>query len=224
MLSHSPLGFKEPSGLALYFKCVRDTVKRIEMKWQAIEAARRFLNRPLLPFGPYSPSIYRSVNLAGDLSFVNKYEALLIFKSSFETEGMDAALTKVEDTLKNNGANLLRTDKVGRKKMAYEIQKVREGFIAVIGFEAPGAAIDPITKVLNINEELIRCIITRNDALDVNKPFIVTPVTGREPREMRGGPRGGGGRGGRPGQGGGRRPRGEGEEGSAPSMHEEANA
>jgi small subunit ribosomal protein S6 len=154
---------------------------------------------------------------------VNKYEALLIFKASFETEGMEAAIAKVEQALKDNGASPLRVDKVGRKKLAYEIQKSREGLIAVIGFEAPGSAIKPITNLMNINEELIRCIITRYDDMDVNKPFIVTPVTGREPREMRGGPRRGPG--GRPqgGPGGGRRPRFE--DGDQQSHdHEAANA
>jgi small subunit ribosomal protein S6 len=133
------------------------------------------------------------------LTNYNKYEALLIFKSNFENEGLDGVLTKVEGDFKNN-------NKVGRKKLAYEIQKSREGLIAVVGFEAEGASIKPLTAILNLNEELIRVVILRNDDLDVSKPFIVTPVTGREPREMRGG-RGGGGRGGRDNREGGRPPR-----------------
>jgi small subunit ribosomal protein S6 len=138
---------------------------------------------------------------------MTKYEALLIFKSNFETEGLDGVLTKVEADFKNNNAKICRIDKVGRKKLAYEIQKSREGLIAVIGFEAEGASIKPLTAILNLNEELIRVVILRNDDLDMSKPFIVTPVTGREPRELRGGRGGprGGGRGG--GGFGGRRPR-----------------
>ena len=130
---------------------------------------------------------------------MSKYEALLIFKSNFENEGLDNVLTKVEADFKNNNAKIFRIDKVGRKKLAYEIQKSREGLIAVVGFEAEGASIKPLTAILNLNEELIRVVILRNDALDITKPFIVTPVTGREPREMRGG-RGGG----RDNRGGGR--------------------
>ncbi len=133
----------------------------------------------------------------------NKYEALLIFKSNFENEGLDGVLTKVESDFKNNHAKIFRIDKVGRKKLAYEIQKSREGLIAVVGFEAEGASIKPLTAILNLNEELIRVVILRNDDLDVSKPFIVTPVTGREPREMRGGR----GRGGRDNREGGRPPR-----------------
>ena len=149
---------------------------------------------------------------------MNKYEALLIFKSNFENEGLDAALAKVENDMKTHNAKIFRVDKVGRKKLAYEIQKSREGLIAVVGFEAEGSNIQPLTALLNLNEELIRCVILRNDDLDVSKPFIVTPVTGREPREVRGG-RGGGMRGGRPG---GRRPRHE--EGAEESTQEEAMA
>jgi small subunit ribosomal protein S6 len=139
------------------------------------------------------------------LTNYNKYEALLIFKSNFENEGLDGVLAKVEGDFKNNNAKIFRIDKVGRKKLAYEIQKSREGLIAVVGFEAEGASIKPLTAILNLNEELIRVVILRNDDLDVSKPFIVTPVTGREPREMRGGR--GGGRGGRDNREGGRPPR-----------------
>jgi len=124
---------------------------------------------------------------------VNKYEALVIFKASFDNDGLDQLLTKVENDMKAHGAKLFRTDKVGRKKLAYDIQKSREGLVAVVGFEAEGKTLAPMTALLNLNEDLIRCIILRNDELDINKPFIVTPVTGREPREMRGGRGGGGG-------------------------------
>jgi small subunit ribosomal protein S6 len=150
------------------------------------------------------------------LSNYNKYEALLIFKSNFENEGLDGVLTKVEGDFKNNNAKIFRIDKVGRKKLAYEIQKSREGLIAVVGFEAEGASIKPLTAILNLNEELIRVVILRNDDLDVSKPFIVTPVTGREPRELRGGR--GGSRGGRDNREGGRPRRPRQEEGA-----EEAN-
>jgi small subunit ribosomal protein S6 len=156
---------------------------------------------------------------------VNKYEALLIFKTIFENEGMESTITKVEDILVQHGAKLLRVDKVGRKKLAYEIQKSREGLIAVIGFEAPGASLQPITNVLNITEELVRYVITRNDDMDINKPFIVTPVTGREPRELRpggGGRRMGGNDRGGPRPGGSRRPREDGEGGQRQEEYADA--
>jgi small subunit ribosomal protein S6 len=128
---------------------------------------------------------------------VNKYEILLIFKPNFEVESMDTPIKQVETVLTNAGGSVLRTDRFGRKKLAYRIQKLREGMMAAMVVTLPPQSITDVTFNLKLNEDLMRFTIIRNEDLDADKPLMVTPITGREPREV-------GGRGGRPGGGGGR--------------------
>jgi small subunit ribosomal protein S6 len=138
---------------------------------------------------------------------MNKYELLLVFKPAFEGDNLDTALAAIETVIKNQKGKVLRTDKIGRKKMSYAIQKIREALVAVIGFEAPPEAATILNQALKLNEDVIRYTLFRNEELDPTKPFIVQPITGREPRELN--TRGGGNR--RPGGaagGGSRRPAG----------------
>jgi small subunit ribosomal protein S6 len=116
---------------------------------------------------------------------MNRYEALMMFNPSFEQESLDALFTNVEGVIKNNKGNVLRTDRIGRKKLAYKIQKTREAFVSVIAFEAPAQALASITNSYRLNEDVLRVTIVRNDALDITKPAIVAPITGREAREPR---------------------------------------
>lgn len=127
---------------------------------------------------------------------MNKYEVLLIFKPNFEAESMDGALQKVQAAVEAQGGSVLRTDRFGRKKLAYRIEKVREGLMAVVAIQLAADKVKDLSFVLKLNEDLLRFTLLRNDALDLEKPFVVTPVTGKEPREPRTGrrPMGGGGR------------------------------
>lgn len=130
---------------------------------------------------------------------MNKYELFLVFKPVFEGDNLDTAVGTIETLIKNQKGKVLRTDKMGRKKLSYAIKKVREALVAVIGYEAPPEAAAVINHALKLNEDVIRYTNFRNEELDATKPFIVSPITGREPRELN--TRGGGNR--RPGGGGG---------------------
>lgn len=123
---------------------------------------------------------------------MNKYELLLVFKPVFEGDNLDTAVGAVETLIKNQKGKVLRTDKMGRKKLSYAIKKVREALVAVIGYEAPPEAAAVINHALKLNEDVIRYTNFRNEELDATKPFIVSPITGREPRELN--TRGGGNR------------------------------
>ncbi|MFM7389209.1 MAG: 30S ribosomal protein S6 [Vampirovibrionales bacterium] len=135
---------------------------------------------------------------------MNRYEALMMFNPSFEQESLDALFNNVETVIKNNKGTVLRTDRIGRKKLAYKIQKNREAFVAVMVFEAPSQALAGINNSYRLNEDIMRVTIVRNDSIDVTKPAVVAPITGREAREPRGGRRPSGrpmgGRGGRRGE------------------------
>jgi small subunit ribosomal protein S6 len=125
---------------------------------------------------------------------VNVYEMLLIFKSGAESDNMDQLVKTVEQLLRQYRGKVLRSDKIGRKKLAYQIGKNKEALMAVLAFELDPSQITTLVRALKLNEDVLRATILRNDDLDPSRPFVLTPVTGKEPKEAgRGGPRGGGG-------------------------------
>ena len=61
---------------------------------------------------------------------MRKYELLTIIKPNMDAEEADKIIAKIEDTVKNFGGKVYETDKMGRKKLAQEIQNFRDGHFA----------------------------------------------------------------------------------------------
>ena len=66
----------------------------------------------------------------------------------------------IEEIIKSNGGNLLNTDKMGRKKLAYEMKKFRDGFYVVFTFEGGESKIVDIRRYLKLNEDVLRELVT----------------------------------------------------------------
>lgn len=91
---------------------------------------------------------------------MKKYELLCIIKPNLDMEEVEKVTQSIEESIKSNGGNLLNTDKMGRKKLAYEIQKFRDGFYVVFTFEGEEAKIVHIRKYLKLNEDILRELVT----------------------------------------------------------------
>lgn len=120
---------------------------------------------------------------------MNTYEMLMMFDATVEGESLDLSLKNVERIMENYGAEFLRTDKFGRKKLAYPIKKAKETYMAVIGFKMEPANIAPMSTDFNNSEDVMRYTIVRNDELDPEKAFTLTPVTARDAKDRQRGRR-----------------------------------
>lgn len=121
----------------------------------------------------------------------NKYEILLYIKPVGEADTAENCLRAVEGAIRNQGGQLLRTDRIGRKKTAYKVGKYSDAAIAVVGFSLFPDKVTELKKQLRLIEDLIRFTLARNDKLNPALPFVANPITGKEPREPRPGGRGG---------------------------------
>ena len=65
------------------------------------------------------------------------YELLAIFKPNLDAEETDKMISKINDTVAEFGGKVESTDKIGRKKLAYDIQNFRDGFFTSIVMELP---------------------------------------------------------------------------------------
>lgn len=62
------------------------------------------------------------------------------------------------------GGNIVDVDEWGKKRLAYEIQKMREGFYYFIQFDAPATCPAEIEKRVRILDNVIRYLCVRKDA------------------------------------------------------------
>lgn len=86
---------------------------------------------------------------------MNKYESVIIINPSVDEEGIKSLVQKFTDLINTDG-KLEKADELGRKKLAYEIQKNTEGFYVVFYFEANPSLISELERIYRITDEVIK--------------------------------------------------------------------
>ncbi len=87
------------------------------------------------------------------------YETMYIIRPNLDEEGVDKAVAQIEEFMKNQGCIIEATDKKGRKRLAYEVNKMRDGYYVHTVFKAPATSIAPIKRMMSLSEDVIRSII-----------------------------------------------------------------
>ena len=67
---------------------------------------------------------------------MNKYELAVVVSAKIEDDARAEVIEKVKDLITRVGGNVTDVDEWGKRRFAYEIQKMKEGFYYFIHFEA----------------------------------------------------------------------------------------
>jgi small subunit ribosomal protein S6 len=95
------------------------------------------------------------------VSILRPYELLVIVDSRPTDEEIAAMLTQLGEQLKGLGAEVTSVDNWGKRRLAYDIRKHREGTYAVITVSAEPATIKEFERLLRLNENVLRFLSTR---------------------------------------------------------------
>jgi small subunit ribosomal protein S6 len=90
---------------------------------------------------------------------MNNYEAMFIFKPDIDEEKLDKEIKSVEETIKNNGKGEVKFSTLGKKTMAYEVKKFREGIYVNYLFTAEPLGIAKIKEALKHESDILRFMI-----------------------------------------------------------------
>ncbi|MGV3526932.1 MAG: 30S ribosomal protein S6 [Candidatus Sericytochromatia bacterium] len=91
------------------------------------------------------------------------YEVMYILDARLDEETQTKINDRVKETIGKIGGKLESLESLGRKRMAYPIQKVNEGMYMLTHFEADTRSLKELTRVMNITEGLLRHLIVRRD-------------------------------------------------------------
>ncbi len=92
---------------------------------------------------------------------MNKYEMLYILNPDLTDEAKENVIKKVEDTIVANNGTVVSTEKWGSKKLQYPIQFKNEGYYVLTTFEANGAFVQELKRIVGITEGVMRRLITK---------------------------------------------------------------
>lgn len=92
---------------------------------------------------------------------MNCYETLFVLKPTLTEEEIAAQVTKVKDVLAKEGSELVSTDDMGMRKLAYPVQKNDRGYYTVLFYKAAGSVISELERNLKINEDVIKFLTVK---------------------------------------------------------------
>ena len=94
---------------------------------------------------------------------MNKYEIALVVNAKIEDEARTATVEKVKEYITTFGGTITNIEEAGKKRLAYEIQKMREGFYYFIQFDAETSAPVEIENRIRIMDNVLRFLIVKQD-------------------------------------------------------------
>jgi small subunit ribosomal protein S6 len=92
---------------------------------------------------------------------MRNYELMYIIRPDVEAETVQAVTEKFQGII-TNGGEITKHDVMGKKRLAYEINKHREGTYVLVHFTAPPSVVTELERVLKITDEVIRHMVTRD--------------------------------------------------------------
>ena len=95
---------------------------------------------------------------------MNKYELAVVVNAKIEDDARAAVIEKVQAYITRFGGQVSDVDEWGKKRLAYEIQKMREGYYYFIHFESEATAPAEIEKRIRIMDNVLRYLCVRHEA------------------------------------------------------------
>lgn len=93
---------------------------------------------------------------------MRNYELMYIIRPDVDPETVQTVTQKFQDIIRNGGGEIRKHEILGKRRLAYEIRKFREGTYVVVQFSAEPPVVAELERVLRITDEVIRHLVVRD--------------------------------------------------------------
>ena len=107
------------------------------------------------------------------------YETVLIARNDVTQQQVEAVAEEIKTELETDGGSVKKTEYWGLRSLAYRIKKNRKGHYSLLAIDAPAPAVKEMERQLALNEDVLRFLTVRVEALDLE----LSPVLARRDRE-----------------------------------------
>ena len=94
---------------------------------------------------------------------MRRYELMLVLRPDVADDRAQAVIDRTTRQIVAAGGSIVKVAPWGRRRLAYQIDRYREGSYHIILFEAPGEALAEMERTLLITEEVLRHLVTRDE-------------------------------------------------------------
>ncbi len=95
---------------------------------------------------------------------MNKYELALVVSAKIEDDARTATVEKAKEYITRAGGTVTEVEEWGKKRLAYEVQKMREGFYYFIQFEADATCPAEVERHVRIMDNVMRYLVVKKEA------------------------------------------------------------
>ena len=93
---------------------------------------------------------------------MNQYESVIIINPNSDEEKLKTLVQKFTDLINNDG-KVEKVEELGKKRLAYEVKKNKEGYYVIFNFESNPNAIAELERIYRITDEIIKFIVIKKD-------------------------------------------------------------
>jgi small subunit ribosomal protein S6 len=94
---------------------------------------------------------------------MRRYELMLVLRPDVADDKAQAVIDRTTRQLVTSGGQIIKVAPWGRRRLAYQIDRYREGSYHIVLFEAPPEALGEMERTLQITEEVLRHLVTRDE-------------------------------------------------------------
>lgn len=108
------------------------------------------------------------------------YETMYILRPDLGDEQVEQAINKYKGLLQEQGAQNIDIQNRGKRRLAYEINRHRDGIYVQMNYTNGGSAIATMERAMRLSEEVIRYLTTKQNVTTAEPQATATPT---EPAE-----------------------------------------
>ena len=91
------------------------------------------------------------------------YETMYILRPDLGEEQIEQAINKYQNLIREQGAEQIEVQHRGKRRLAYEIGKQRDGIYIQMNYQGPGTLIAPLERAMRLSEEVIRYLTIKQE-------------------------------------------------------------
>lgn len=89
------------------------------------------------------------------------YEAMYVLRPDMEEEQVNATIDRFSEIITNNGGEVTKVEPWGLRRLAYEVQKLREGYYVLCYFKGSTELPRELERNFKISDSVIRFLVVR---------------------------------------------------------------
>lgn len=94
---------------------------------------------------------------------MRQYEVMYVLRPDLEEEKIKANVAHYSEVVTSFGGEVTKLQEMGKRRLAYEIQKFREGYYVLMNFKANADAVAEADRLMKINDDIIRFLFVREE-------------------------------------------------------------